>query len=296
MIAAVASVAAASAAFVTVRLTIGYRRDERLRNLAEGAPSRDSGGESDPDPERGEGLASRTVSWHRVVLLVLAVGGGTIGASMASASAPAVRAFAGDVPVVRCRTTFGIPPGKVTVPARVHVRGVSRSTPGLAAYSNTEEFLVGPAGMDCAGAVGADGNGEIVAWPRGGRRPRQHSVGDGLTLILIPACGGCQASDACPFFMAFARGLGFPCTSGVPAGEQVDRLDSHLTRFEDPPGVAGDGWPSGGRDLAQGLVGIKGRLRAGPYERSVYRSTCTLPKNKAAVCALSLNAVIQHYG
>ena len=236
------------------------------------------------------------MTWPRVVVVVLAAAGGTIGGSMASAEDSAATASARDVPVVRCRTTFGVPPEKVTVPARLHVRGVSRSTPALAAYTNTEEFLVGPAGMACTGAVGADGNGDVVVWPRGARRPRMHSQWDGLTLVLIPACVFCQASEACPFFRAFARELGFPCTAGVPVGERVDRVDSHLTRFQDPPGAAGDGWPSGGRDPANGLVGVKGHLQSGPYERSVYRATCTLPKRKHAVCAVSLNDVIHRYG
>jgi hypothetical protein len=199
-------------------------------------------------------------------------------------------ASAATVRVVRCRTQFGIPPSKITVPSRVVVRGSPRSTAGLAAYTNTELFLIGPAHMACSGAVGADGGTDVVVWPRGQRTPRQHSHSDGLTVSLIPACVGCMAATACPFFPSFASRLGFPCPGGVPAGEIVDRPSSHVAGFQDPPGVAGDGWPSGGRDTANGLVGIKGRGGV------VYSATCTLPTRRHGVCRVSLNDVRARYG
>jgi len=146
--------------------------------------------------------------------------------------------------------------------------------------------------MACAGAIGADGGSEIIVWPRGQRRPSQHSHRDGLTLFIEPACVGCKADDACPFFPAYASQLRFPCTSGVPPGERVDQINSHLTRFEDPPGVAGDGFPSGGQHPAIGLVGIKGSLRTSV----VFRTTCTLSANQHSVCAASLNDMRGRYG
>jgi len=51
------------------------------------------------------------------------------------------------------------------------------------------------------------------------------------------------------------------------------RLRSNVILFEDPPGVAGSGWPSGGPDPANGLVEYTGS----PENGVVYRSTCTLP-------------------
>lgn len=137
------------------------------------------------------------------------------------------------------------------------VRGSPRSTRGLVAYTNSDLFLIRPADMACSGAVGADGGSEVVVWPKGQRSPHQHSPSDGLTLTVDPACVSCMAFDACPFFRSFASKLGFPCMTGIPAGEVVDQLSADVAGFRDPAGVAGDGRPSGGRDPANGLVGIR---------------------------------------
>lgn len=199
------------------------------------------------------------------------------------------------VPVVRCHTQIVGGPGS-SVPSTVRVLGSPRTTAGLVAYTNTQLFLVGPARMACSGFIAQDGGAQLLVWPRGRRQPRLHSHEDGLTLISEPACVGCQAQDACPFFRAFARSLGFPCSSGVPAGEMVTRPSSRVALFTDPPGVAGDGWPSGGSHSANGVVGVRGSLSPGPRNRSVYRSTCALPTRGHSICTVSLNDVIARYG
>jgi hypothetical protein len=215
---------------------------------------------------------------------------GLLGLMAVAVALGAGTASAATVRVVRCRTEFGVSGQKISVPATVAVRGAPRSTAGLAAYTNTDLFLIAPAGMACSGLVGADGGATVTVWKRGQRAPRQHSTGDGLTLNVIPACVGCMAEEACPFFPAFARTLGFPCTSGIPAGERVDHLTAEEAAFEDPPGVAGDGFPSGGPDPANGLVGIHGKYGV------VYNATCTLPQRMHAACTTSLNDVLARYG
>jgi hypothetical protein len=159
------------------------------------------------------------------------------------------------------------------------------------AYTNTNMFLIGPAGMACNGIVAVDGGSKITVWPIGKAAPARHSAGEGLTLTLDPACASCRAEDACPFFRSFAAGLGFPCTSGVSAGERLDRLSSQVVYFTDAPGLAGDGWPSGGYFPADGLAGIQGSATDG----AVFRTTCTLPMAKSAVCAISLLNVLRSY-
>jgi hypothetical protein len=62
--------------------------------------------------------------------------------------------------------------------------------------------------------------------------------------------------------------------------------------FEDPPGIAGSGWPSGGADPANGVVGLVGS----PENELVYRSTCTLPASEHAICTASQNDLISRYG
>jgi hypothetical protein len=221
----------------------------------------------------------------------------------AAASAPAgvalvalrtAQATVGTVPVVRCRTVSVPGPGS-SLPSRLRVLGSPRTVAGLVAYTNTELFLVGPARMNCSGLISQDGGTHLLVWPRGKRAPQQDSDEDGVTLVSAPVCVGCQAEYACPFFAGFARGLGFPCTTGIPAREKVMRPDSHLVLFQDPRGVAGDGWPSGGPDAANGAVVVQGSLKPGPHERAVYRSTCTLPAVDHSICTVSLNDTITRY-
>ncbi len=229
---------------------------------------------------------------RRVVLCVLVVTAGVISAtpsSMASTTAASVHATA--LAVVRCPTEFGISGPPLDTPTTISVRS-SSSTRGLVAYTNTEIYLIGPRGMRCSGRLGTDGGSQVIVWPRHQSRPTPHARSDGLTLTLDPACSSCKADDACPFFTAFARRLGFPCNSGVPPGEGVHRLRSDVTLFTDPPEVAGSGWPSGGPDPANGVVGYTGS----PDNGLVYRSTCTLPASDHLDCTTSLNDVISRYG
>gem|GEM_PF-2771769 len=202
---------------------------------------------------------------------------------------PAGIASAATVPVLRCPTEFGISESSRRTPSTLTV---SSGAGGLVAYTNTEAYLLGPRGMRCSGIVAVDGGSQVVVWPQGDARPGLHAHIAGLTLTLDPACTSCKADDACPFFTALARALDFPCASGVPADERVYRLRSNVALFEDPPGVAGSGWPSGGPDPANGVVGYTGNA----FNRSVYRSTCTLPASQHAVCTASLNYVISRYG
>jgi hypothetical protein len=146
--------------------------------------------------------------------------------------------------------------------------------------------------MRCSGRLGTDGGSQVIVWPQHHGRPTAHARTDGLTLTLDPACAGCKAQDACPFFTALARHLGFPCMSAVPQGERVYRPRSEVALFRDPPEVAGSGWPSGGPDPASGVVGYTGSAASG----LVYRSTCTLPASDHSDCTTSLNDVINRYG
>lgn len=195
------------------------------------------------------------------------------------------------VVVLRCPTEYGVSEPAPSVPAMVPVSSAAAAG-GLIAYTNTQVYLLGPRNMSCAGEVAADGGSQVIVWPQGDNRPAEHSASDGLTLRVDPACAGCKAADACPFFTTLARELGFPCTSSIPAGESVSRPSPNLALFEDDPGVEGSGWPSGGSDPANGVVGIAGTSR----ENTVYRATCTLPSIQHSVCTTILNYVIGRYG
>ncbi len=219
--------------------------------------------------------------------------GGKVSSRATAPGSPTREAsFTESVPVVRCRTTFGIRPARIAVPQRLSVLALSGTAGHLVAYTNTATFLVGPPGMTCSGIVAADGGSRITVWSPGHAAPLLHSHGDGLTLFADTACAGCRAADACPFFTSFATRLGFPCTAGTPAGEHVHRLSATVVYFSDDPGMPGDGWPSGGYDPATGLVFLQGDAP----DAAVFRVTCTLPMAKSTVCADAVLNVLRRYG
>jgi hypothetical protein len=201
---------------------------------------------------------------------------------------PARAASGVTIPVVRCPTSFGVAPGRISVPPALTLRGVPASTAGLTAYTNTSGYLIGPRHLRCAGAVGADGTATIQAWPSGQTRPGPHGAGSGLALTVIPACVGCKAEATCHYFPTFRRTirqLGLVCRPEPPPGEQLRYLTKRLVAFVDAPFVKGAGWPSGAGLQSTGLVGI----RPGASQ-VVFTSSCTLPAAQQAVCVDSAAA------
>jgi hypothetical protein len=199
-------------------------------------------------------------------------------------------ATAGVVRVVDCRTSAPLAAPQ-RPPQAVRVLGSPASTHGLVAYGSSYLLLMGPAGWRCTGSEGADGNADLVVWPPHVHQPSMYSRTDGITLEIDPACVSCKAATACPLLPGFVSTLGYHCTDGIPRGESVYALRSAIVLFEDPPGVPGDGWPSGGPDPANGLVGVS-TTRGQP----VYRATCTLPASEHPTCTVILNDTIARYG
>ena len=239
--------------------------------------------------------AASIVANAALIVVIAGCGGSTKTVTVAAGKSKGGRSTSVSgrvVPVVRCSTQFGISAGSVKLPQRIRLLGVAQRSNDLAAYTNTQLYLIGPAGMDCAGIVGADGGASVVVWPAGGSELQPGSTGEGLTFMLEPACASCRAVDACPFFTLIANSLGFPCTQEIPVGEQIVRQSARVVAFDDPAGVAGDGWPSGGVDPASGVVGVSG---AAP-DQEVFRTTCTLPVSERAVCDTSNTDVIARYG
>jgi hypothetical protein len=197
------------------------------------------------------------------------------------------------VRVVRCPTSFGAAPRRISVPRRLALSDVPSSTAGLVAYSNTSGYLIGPRHLRCAGQIAADGNATIQAWPSGQAQPGPHGAGSGLSLSVIPACVGCKARATCHYFPTFRRDLRhveLNCRPEPPPGEQLRYLTKRLAAFVDPPFVHGAGWPSGAGLPATGLVGIG----PGPAH-AVFTSSCTLPAAQRAVCADSAAAARSLY-
>jgi hypothetical protein len=232
--------------------------------------------------------SAKVSRWSTRVALIGAVT--AVAVAMTPPSAPA--APPNVVPVVRCPTRYPFTQHP-TPPHTITVLGRPASTRGLAAYTNAFTYLIGPVGMKCAGVQAVDGGSQVIIWPHRYAKPSLHSRSPGLTISIDPACASCKAYDACPLLPSVASSVGFPCTTAIPAGERVYVLRTTVVLFEDPPGVAGDGWPSGGPYPANGLVG---EITSIPRYPGIYRSTCTLPASKHAVCTASLNDAIARYG
>jgi hypothetical protein len=77
-----------------------------------------------------------------------------------------------------------------------------------------------------------------------------------------------------------------------PAQEGVTGISTVANGFEDPPGVFGDGIPSGGRYAANGVV----LYQPGSSEPTALLATCTLPSSQRDVCTAVLNHFVSQYG
>jgi hypothetical protein len=215
-----------------------------------------------------------------LVVLVCAMCGCLFSTGTARAAEPIV-------PTVSCHTSYGVRGPYPKIPARIAVRDNPKSVRGLVAYSDPYAHIVGPAGMQCSALSGADGSQNITVWPKGQREPRAHSDGEGLNLEEVPACVGCMYSLVCPLDKSLANKIypGYPVAcAAAPKKEQIERRGD-LLLFIDPPGVAGDAFPSGGQHTAYGAVGWTRR-------KGAFEASCTLPGNKKSICTVRLNDAI----
>ena len=113
--------------------------------------------------------------------------------------------------------------------------------------------------------------------------------------VPTSACAGCAEGQACPLFISAAKdfrdGFGRPCPTTRPAAENLDHLNAGVVAFEDPPGVAGDGVPSGGRYPANGVMTYYSGNPNGSW-----LETCTMPPGQKDLCTATLNYFTETYG
>jgi len=197
------------------------------------------------------------------------------------------------IPVVACPTTYGLPGESMgTIPSTMTATVTRRVAAEVTFYSNGTQTLLGPSGWQCEGAVGVDGSSSMVITPQGQATPTgSPSPGhQAVTAFSGGACVGCIATMACGLFPEAWKlfdqpGLSCPTTS--PPGELVSRLFPSAAVFEDPPGVAGTGEPSGGQYRALGLMVFDpgtGAGGSGADLPSALKITCTLSDALAQVC------------
>jgi hypothetical protein len=166
-------------------------------------------------------------------------------------------------------------------------------------------MLVGPTvGWTCNGNFGADGSGMLALAPVGTAVPMTgttwHLPASSPTQAIVAMESGGStvqgAALACPLFSAAKaatqQDLGQVCAVSVPTQEHVTRISSVAVGFQDPAGVGGVGYPSGGQNPATGVVLYQPK----PTEPTAYQATCTLPAAQQDLCTAVLNQFAAKFG
>jgi hypothetical protein len=210
--------------------------------------------------------------------------------------------------VVVCPTTYGVTQAPAPpLPATLTVEVPAGQANALAVYTDGRGTmkLLAPAGWACRATYGADGSGGVAVYPPGGALSAD-AFGAGWSLPAgspveavvgseTSACQGCGLGQACPLFpaaaVAFQSEFGRACPTARPDGETVDHLGAGVVAFGDPPGVAGDGSPSGGAYPANGVETFPAAGQSGSWI-----DTCTLPTSDKSLCTTVLNNFLTQYG
>ncbi len=210
--------------------------------------------------------------------------------------------------VVVCTTSTGAPTTTTSLPPSVSVSvPTSEDKQGnLAVYTDEAGRLmvVGPTvGWTCNGSFGADGSGVLALAPVGTTVPLSgltwHLPSSSATQAIVAMESGASpvqgAILVCPFFSAAkaaAQQNGGSSCAGSPSQEKVVPSSVFQAGFQDPPGVAGAGYPSGGSNAANGVA----LYRPKATEASAYLATCTLPTAQHDLCTAVLNQFAATFG
>lgn len=169
----------------------------------------------------------------------------------------------------------------------------------LAVYSDDQGYmmLLAPRGWSCSAGYGADGSGGVAVFPAGERVPAKvpaDSAVEEVTGGETSACSGCTLGQACVLFATaaseFTKYFGRSCPTSRPPAETVAQLTAGLVAFADPPGVSGDGEPSGGLYPANGVMTYNPKSPDGSWT-----VTCTMPVSVKGVCTAILDYFVHAY-
>jgi hypothetical protein len=193
------------------------------------------------------------------------------------------------LPSVECPTVYGIadpgPPRPVTLlPEPSDVTGT------FASYTDALHNIVvlAPSGWSCNAVDAADGNVSIMVTPPGVpsetmSQPFIRDTRQGIYAFLASAGTGSVPDLICAVMpdLLDAASSGRPCPQKPPT-EQVIRDHSVAAEFHDPPGVVGDGAPSGGGNPALGRV--LDNPAHGRQPQGAASVTCTLRQPDGLLC------------
>lgn len=201
------------------------------------------------------------------------------------------------LPLNVCKTSVGdaseVP---AILPADVRVKIARGASTQLAFYSDNEGLIevLAPTGWKCSAGIGADGSSSLYVSPLGlnSDGPSTESVSASQT----SACVGCRESLACPLFVSAAkdylRSYLQACPTTRPPAELVTKINRHVVEFTDPPGVNGDGSPSGGVYPARGVM----TYFDDPSSDGSWTETCLLPTPDRSVCTAIVGNFVTRYG
>ncbi len=256
-----------------------------------------------------------------IVVLILAAGGIAVAGSRNSATTNnraaqptttlTTQTEAVSLPVKECPTTQGIQStSSSAVPPTITVSLPSSLAKSVAYYSDSTRSIapiMAPAGWSCSVMEAVDGgitlsvfpHSETATFARQTSSPQPFATSKAIAVVADSggACQGCVLDIACPLisYVGTQTGETTPCPNTQPTGEVVKWLNGSPTMgsasvandtvsFEDPPGVAGEGVPSGGPYPANGVFRYS---YAGDGSASVV--TCTLPASQHDLCKAILN-------
>jgi hypothetical protein len=245
----------------------------------------------------GSTMKTAALRWARTATALVALSYGLVWATtpaQAAASVSVPIATPGLVstllPLYSCNTEYGLStmkPAKLPKTVRVlvpHNNFVKLSvfTDGLGIVR-----LVAPSQWDCTASVSADGVSSLTIVPpnaaaRSGKLLAR-SKAEEISGYQNGGCSGCAVVQACPLF-SNARSLasGLPCPTKARQ-EKMVWISGGAAEFVDPPGVHGDGNPSGGAYPSYGVLTFRG----GQFNSS-WLATCVMPPKDQIVCATVL--------
>jgi hypothetical protein len=207
-----------------------------------------------------------------------------------------------NLPLSSCTTTYGI---SGTKPARLpnYVREmIPRGDIGkLKVFADGQGVmeLVGPRQWGCDASIGADGSSSLFIGPIGSNnysgKLASSSTVEQISGSQTSACVSCGLEQACPLFAAAAQenrsDYQQGCLTSAPASESITQLTKSVVEFTDPPGVHGDGNPSGGAYAARGAM----TFSSGQLVTS-WMETCLLPPSQQSLCTATLDDFVSAYG
>lgn len=234
---------------------------------------------------------------HRPIAIFAALTLATVLCAGAVATQAAAAATGTKVPVVACPTSRGIAGHPATkYPTMLTTKAAPSVAAHLAYYSDNVRNLtpvLAPRGWKCKVQVGADASSAVTIYPAGASPGSKTAI----SVQSSPACQGCVWGLVCDLVPGAAKQVGVDqpaCQSTRPKRELV-KFESgkpnatgpvqDVVVFQDPPGVKGDGVPSGGADPANGVLLYDWSKQAGG---AASLETCTLPTSQFDVCSASV--------